>query len=118
MPALQQNPISGTRPPTSMKRFSRVRIGRVWVDRLSLADLLDDISSALETGSPRTFFYANAHGITSAKDNDALAKAFASAHAVFCDGFGVYLASRFLGAPVPERFAWPDWIDRLAKVCV
>ena len=36
---------------------------------------------------------------------------------IFCDGYGVYMASRVLGEAVPQRFAWPDWIDELGRVC-
>src|SRR4051812_17459021 len=111
MRALQQNHISGIEVPIDTKPYSRVRIGRVYVDRASLQQVLAELERFLVLRSPRTVFYANSYAITSAETNDALAATFQRADLVFCDGFGVYVASRSLGAPVAERFAWPDWID-------
>ena len=96
---------------------SRVRIGKIWVDRMSLPDILRTVSGALSARTPRTIFYANSYGVTLAEENPAFAAAMEKADAVFCDGFGVYVASRLLGGSVPQRFAWPDWLDQLGEAC-
>jgi N-acetylglucosaminyldiphosphoundecaprenol N-acetyl-beta-D-mannosaminyltransferase len=83
---------------------------------MSLADMLRFVTTSLDSRTARTVFYANSYAVTLAEADPHFAAAMGKADAVFCDGFGVYLASRVLGAPIPERFAWPDWIDRLGAV--
>jgi N-acetylglucosaminyldiphosphoundecaprenol N-acetyl-beta-D-mannosaminyltransferase len=96
-----------------MSVSSSVRIGRVSVDRMSLADMLHFVTNSLGSGTARTVFYANSYAVTLAEADPEFAAAMGKADVIFCDGFGVYLASRVLGGSIPERFAWPDWIDRL-----
>jgi N-acetylglucosaminyldiphosphoundecaprenol N-acetyl-beta-D-mannosaminyltransferase len=85
---------------------------------MSLPDMLRTVAHALRGRTPRTIFYANSYGVTLAEENPAFAAAMAKADATFCDGFGVYVASRVLGGSVPQRFAWPDWIDQLGEACL
>lgn len=100
-----------------MSRSIKTRIGKVSVDRISLDSMLAGLSDAIAAGERKTVFYANSYAITLAEADPAFAAAMAKADQIFCDGFGVYFASRVLGSPIPERFAWPDWIERLGKVC-
>jgi N-acetylglucosaminyldiphosphoundecaprenol N-acetyl-beta-D-mannosaminyltransferase len=79
--------------------------------------MLSGVTDALSARKARTIFYANSYAVTLAEDEPSFAAAMGKADAVFCDGFGVYAASRVLGAAVPERFAWPDWIERLGVTC-
>ncbi|HET7614740.1 MAG TPA: WecB/TagA/CpsF family glycosyltransferase [Gemmatimonadaceae bacterium] len=85
------------------------------VDRLSLADLLGALTSALRSGTRRTILNANAYAVTLADTNPAFAAALAKADVVFCDGFSVYLASRLFGAPIEERLTYADITDELAR---
>ena len=100
-----------------MSESSRVYIGRIPVDRIGLAEMLGIVASSLNTGKPRTVFYANSHAVTLAEADPQFAAAMNDADTVFCDGFGAYLAARVLGAPIPERFTWPDWMVPLGKTC-
>ena len=100
-----------------MSTFSKARIGKVSVDRISLEDMLRDVAEALTSSKAKTIFYANSYAVTLAEADPSFASAMGKADVVFCDGFGVYLASRVLGAAVPQRFAWPDWIERLGAAC-
>jgi N-acetylglucosaminyldiphosphoundecaprenol N-acetyl-beta-D-mannosaminyltransferase len=97
-----------------MSTSSRVRIGRVSVDRMSLEGMLRFVTNALAERAPKTIFYANSYAVTLAEANPSFATAMSKADVVFCDGFGVYVASQILGYNVPQRFAWPDWIENLA----
>ncbi len=94
-----------------------MRIGKISVDRMSLDDMLGTVSSTLSARIPKTIFYANSYGVTLAEENPVFATAMSRADAIFCDGFGVYVASRVLGSSVPERFAWPDWLNQLGETC-
>ena len=100
-----------------MSGSSRVRIGKISVDRMSLEDMLQTVSDVLGGTTSITIFYANSYGVTLAEENSAFAAAMGKADVVFCDGFGVFVASRVLGGSVPERFAWPDWLEKLGAVC-
>jgi N-acetylglucosaminyldiphosphoundecaprenol N-acetyl-beta-D-mannosaminyltransferase len=104
---------------TGMSKSSKALIGKVAVDRISLAGMLDVVRQSLAgAGSGgRTVFYANSYAITLAETDRQFAAALKEADHVFCDGYGVYVASRVLGEPVPQRFAWPDWIDQLGSLC-
>lgn len=99
-----------------MNASSKVRIGKILVDRISLEDMLRIVTKALTSHISRTVFYANSHAVTLADRDPSFAAAMQQADAIFCDGFGVYLASRVLGASIPERFSWPDWIQNLCEV--
>src|SRR2546423_1622724 len=101
----------------SMSTSSRAHIGKVSVDRVSRETMLRGVADALSTRRPKTIFYANSYAVTLAESDPSFAAAMEKADEIFCDGFGVFLASRLLGSPIPERFAWPDWIERLGEVC-
>jgi N-acetylglucosaminyldiphosphoundecaprenol N-acetyl-beta-D-mannosaminyltransferase len=83
---------------------------------MSLADMLRFVTSSLGSRTAKTVLYANSYAVTLAEADPMFAAAMGKADVIFCDGFGVYLASRVLGGSIPERFAWPDWIDRLGAV--
>jgi N-acetylglucosaminyldiphosphoundecaprenol N-acetyl-beta-D-mannosaminyltransferase len=100
-----------------MSTFSKARIGKVSVDRISLEDMLRDVAATLNSHKTKTVFYANSYAVTLAEADPSFAVAMGKADVVFCDGYGVYLASRVLRAQLPQRFAWPDWIERLGAAC-
>ena len=100
-----------------MSASSKVRIGRVLVDRMSLEDMLRVVASALESGTPLTILNANAHAVTLAETNPSFATAMDKADVIFCDGFGVYFASLLLGGPIRERFTYGDITEKLAQTC-
>jgi N-acetylglucosaminyldiphosphoundecaprenol N-acetyl-beta-D-mannosaminyltransferase len=94
-----------------------VRIGKILVDRIFLDDVLRKLAVALDSGARQTIFHANAYAVTLAEANPSFANAMAKADVVFCDGFGVYVASRILGAPIPERLTYADITKKLARTC-
>ncbi|HEY3113511.1 MAG TPA: WecB/TagA/CpsF family glycosyltransferase [Gemmatimonadaceae bacterium] len=75
------------------------------------------MTNSLGSRTPKTIFYANSHAVTLAESDRSFAAVMAKADAIFCDGFGVYIASRVLGSAVPERLTLPDWIGRLGATC-
>jgi N-acetylglucosaminyldiphosphoundecaprenol N-acetyl-beta-D-mannosaminyltransferase len=100
-----------------MKHYSNVYVGNLRVDTVTQADVLSSCESALTSGKRLTVYNANAHAVTLAARFPDFAKAVNSADLVFCDGYGVYIASRLLGGKLPERFTPPDWIDELFSIC-
>lgn len=100
-----------------MNAYSRVHVGKVAVDRVSRDEMLARVSKALRTRHKLTIFYANAYAVTLAESDASFADTMGRADMIFCDGYGTYIASRILKGSLPERFAWPDWIEQLGKKC-
>ena len=56
----------------------------------------------------------NARAIALAQSMPDFRAALNAADVVFCDGYGVLLAARFLGVRLPQRITYADWIDPFA----
>jgi N-acetylglucosaminyldiphosphoundecaprenol N-acetyl-beta-D-mannosaminyltransferase len=109
--------LTGAWPLTSTSASSKVRVGKILVDRISLDEMLRLVKMALESRIPRTILNANANAVTLAQAHQSFAGAMAKADVIFCDGYGVYLAAQVLGAAIPERFTYADINEKLARVC-
>src|SRR5690349_1204214 len=72
---------TGNRLPTDMSTFSKTRIGKIPVDRISLEDMLGGVTDALSARKPRTIFYANSYAVTLAEDEPSFAAAMGKADA-------------------------------------
>lgn len=60
-----------------------------------------------------TVLYANVHVMNTAYRNLQLRERLRSAGTVYCDGSGVRLGARILGASLPPRLTAADWVDAL-----
>jgi len=100
-----------------MSAFPRVRVGKLLVDRISLEELLGAVASALDNHQRQTILNANAYAVTLAEANSSFEAALSNADIVFCDGFGVHVAARVLGAPIPSRITYADFTEQLARAC-
>ena len=89
----------------------------VRVHPLRLETLLTWMMQTVATGSRATVMYANAYAVNLAQQHPPFRDALNRADVVFCDGYGVWLAARLLGTPLPERFTPPDWILHFASLC-
>jgi len=91
----------------------RVQIGRVSVHDVIVPELVRFVRSAVMQGTQVTLYYANAHAVRLADQNPQFREDLAGAHVVFCDSFGVQLASRLLGQPLRSRMTPPAWLGDL-----
>jgi N-acetylglucosaminyldiphosphoundecaprenol N-acetyl-beta-D-mannosaminyltransferase len=80
-------------------------------------DLLRTITDWAQERSSRRVMYVNAHVVNQSRSTLGLAEALRRADLVYCDGYGVRLAARALGRPVPHRMTGADWIWILAGLC-
>jgi N-acetylglucosaminyldiphosphoundecaprenol N-acetyl-beta-D-mannosaminyltransferase len=80
-------------------------------------DLLRTITDWAQARSSRRVMYVNAHVVNQSRSTPGLAEALRRADLVYCDGYGVRLAARALGRPVPHRMTGADWIWILAGLC-
>jgi len=87
------------------------------IDLAHPAELLRTISAWASAGVNRRVMYVNAHVVNQSRATPGLGEALRRADLVYCDGYGVRLAARVLGHPVPHRMTGADWIWGLARVC-
>lgn len=87
------------------------------IDLAHPEELLRTITHWAEERSTRRVMYVNAHVVNQSRSTPGLASALRRADLVYCDGYGVRLAARALGRPVPHRMTGADWIWVLAGLC-
>jgi N-acetylglucosaminyldiphosphoundecaprenol N-acetyl-beta-D-mannosaminyltransferase len=79
-------------------------------------ELLRTISAWASERVTRRVMYVNAHVVNQSRATPGLREALKSADIVYCDGYGVRLAARVLGLPIPHRMTGADWIWSLATL--
>lgn len=96
-----------------------------WVDILgvhvhiiSVDDLLNYIIIACRQGQKVIISNANVHAINLAYRIPWYRSFLNQSHIVFCDGFGVKWAAKFLHRRTLYRHTPPDWLPKLAEECV
>jgi N-acetylglucosaminyldiphosphoundecaprenol N-acetyl-beta-D-mannosaminyltransferase len=81
------------------------------------AELLRTILGWASNGGRRRVSYVNAHVLNQSLSNPELRQALRDSDLVYCDGYGVRLAARLIGLPVPHRMTGADWIWGIAAMC-
>ncbi|MGI8513247.1 MAG: WecB/TagA/CpsF family glycosyltransferase, partial [Solirubrobacteraceae bacterium] len=81
------------------------------------ADLLREILGFAERSERRRVGYVNAHVLNQSFTSDELRASLRAADLVYCDGYGVRLAAKLIGLPVPHRMTGADWIWGVAALC-
>lgn len=97
-------------PPTT-------EIFDVGVQTAPPAELLRLILGYAGREEHRRVTYVNAHVLNQAAANPRLRRALLASDLVYCDGYGVRLAARAIGLPVPHRMTGADWIWGVAALC-
>jgi N-acetylglucosaminyldiphosphoundecaprenol N-acetyl-beta-D-mannosaminyltransferase len=114
--ALRASGDGGTEPLALVDRPSSVLFD-IPIDLAHPADVLQTIIAWAAEEKTRRVMYVNAHVVNQARVTPGLAEALRTADLVYCDGYGVRLAARVLGSPVPHRMTGADWIWALARLC-
>jgi N-acetylglucosaminyldiphosphoundecaprenol N-acetyl-beta-D-mannosaminyltransferase len=81
------------------------------------ADLLRKILGWAGNDGRHRVNYVNAHVLNQSLSNGELRRALRDSDLVYCDGYGVRLAARLIGLPVPHRMTGADWIWGIAAMC-
>ena len=81
------------------------------------AELLRRIVSFADERGRHRVAYVNAHVLNESFTNPELRRALQASDLVYCDGYGVRLAARLIGLPVPHRMTGADWVWGLAALC-
>jgi N-acetylglucosaminyldiphosphoundecaprenol N-acetyl-beta-D-mannosaminyltransferase len=87
------------------------------IDLGAPSELLALISDWAARRVARRVMYVNAHVVNQSHATPGLLAALRRADLVYCDGYGVRLAAKVLGRPVPHRMTGADWIWDLATLC-
>lgn len=96
----------------------KVRMLGVDISKLTLEEFLVQLDQLTYLKDKAIVQYANIHVLNMAYQDEWLRNFYRDCHIVFCDGYGVKLASTLLGSPIPERFSPPDWLPLFASRCV
>jgi N-acetylglucosaminyldiphosphoundecaprenol N-acetyl-beta-D-mannosaminyltransferase len=114
--ALRDGPATGTAAAADAPRPSSA-IFEIPIDLAQPGELLRMISGWASERQRRRVMYVNAHVVNQSRTTPGLGDALRRADLVYCDGYGVRLAARALGIPVPHRMTGADWIWGLATLC-
>jgi N-acetylglucosaminyldiphosphoundecaprenol N-acetyl-beta-D-mannosaminyltransferase len=96
---------------------ARTRLFDIDVQTAPPAELLRRILSFARDGGHHRVSYVNAHVLNQSFSDPALRRALQGSELVYCDGYGVRLAARLIGLPVPYRMTGADWIWGVAGLC-
>jgi len=97
--------------------FDSVVILGVRVDEVHLNDLLEYIFETIGSRRKAVVSNVNVHAVNIAVETGWFREFINRSQVVFCDGFGVKWAARFLYGRELQRFTPPDWFDQLADGC-
>ena len=98
-----------------MAKFTWVNVLGVKVNAVHINDLHDQFLETIQAGQKGLYLHVNAHCLNLAYEQPWLREFLNTACLVFCDGFGVILGARILGARIPERITYADWAWQLAR---
>lgn len=96
---------------------SKVNILGVKIGTQSLSETIDFIDQAIDQQKRVIIQYINIHAINLAQGLPWFKSFLNFAHLTYCDGYGIKLAARILGASIPERYTLPDWFSKLIASC-
>jgi N-acetylglucosaminyldiphosphoundecaprenol N-acetyl-beta-D-mannosaminyltransferase len=96
---------------------SPTRLFGIDVQTAEPAELLREILGFTDDRGQHRVAYVNAHVLNQSFTNPALRDALQASDLIYCDGYGVRLAARVIGLPVPHRMTGADWIWGFASLC-
>lgn len=103
-------------PEAEEQRSQPIEIFGVEVETDPPAQLLRRILGFADEDSRRVS-YVNAHVLNQSQSHDELREALSTSDLVYCDGYGVRLAARLIGLPIPYRMTGADWVWGAAALC-
>lgn len=98
------------------ENFEKISILDVRVDIVGLDELLDNVLVLIHGQKKAIITYVNVHAINLAQELTWFREFINSSQIVFCDGYGVKWAARFLHSKDLQRYTPPDWFGQLAGV--
>lgn len=75
------------------------------------------ISKSVDMDKAIEVLNVNIHAMNLIYDNSELFEILKSAECVFCDGEGVRVAANYLGANIPYKITYADWMQKFLPYC-
>jgi len=94
--------------------MTRYEICGVFVDDVTMEEVVQRIDRMLESTHPHAVYYGNPETLARACRDTAFRAALQAASIVFPDGIGLKIVGRIIGAPFRERIAG---VDLLLRIC-
>jgi N-acetylglucosaminyldiphosphoundecaprenol N-acetyl-beta-D-mannosaminyltransferase len=99
------------------ENFEKTPILGVRVDLISLVELIQYVLFMVQGQRKAVIANVNVHAVNIAFEHAWFKDFINHSQVVFCDGYGVKWAAKFLHGKVMQRYTPPDWFDRLASMC-
>ncbi|MBA4313288.1 MAG: acetylglucosaminyldiphospho-UDP acetyl-beta-D-mannosaminyltransferase [Chlorobiaceae bacterium] len=96
--------------------LSSVKILDVRVDRVTMQDTLNFVSSSISNGSYHQIVTVNPEFVMKARKNILFRNILNEAELSLPDGIGIVLASKLLGKQIPERVTGVDTVERISAL--
>ncbi len=94
----------------------RVRIGKLYINRVSMAQVIQNVPDLIDTGVPRHFVTVNMNFLSRAEKNPSFAQVVNSADLNVADGKPLLWLSRLLGSAIPERITGHDMLHACSQL--
>jgi N-acetylglucosaminyldiphosphoundecaprenol N-acetyl-beta-D-mannosaminyltransferase len=94
---------------------TRVRIGRIYMDRFTLDEALDAVERLVNAGAGGAVYTPNVDHIVLAEDDVAFQEAYSRASVALVDGMPVLWATWLLGDRLPEKVSGSDLVEPLLR---
>src|SRR5262245_56932861 len=88
----------------------RLRLGRLWIDKLTFAEAVDAIEALVDRGQGGAVYTPNVDHVVIAERNANFSAAYADAALSLVDGKPLVWASGLLGMKLPEKISGSDLI--------
>lgn len=90
----------------------RVSLGGAFLSRLTKGQVIDELGSWIAAGRTNRYITPmNASKLAMMRHDEKLARCVRGSSATIADGYALYLASRLVGSPVPERVTGIDLME-------
>jgi N-acetylglucosaminyldiphosphoundecaprenol N-acetyl-beta-D-mannosaminyltransferase len=94
------------------------KVGNITFHELTFSDAIKNLSEIIEHSDRcHQVVVANVFSVVLAKKDKEFREICQKADVVFADGFPVVFFSRFLGNPIPQRIAGPDFMWHYSSEC-
>lgn len=94
----------------------RVRIGKLYINRASMPQIVDHIPELIETNVPRHFVTVNMNFLSRAEKDASFTQVVNNADLSVADGKPLVWLSKILGTTIPERITGHDLVHAFSKM--
>jgi N-acetylglucosaminyldiphosphoundecaprenol N-acetyl-beta-D-mannosaminyltransferase len=109
--------VSGAIVASMVSALPKVSILGIGVDAITEDQLNREIVRIVKQGEKELVLNVNVNAFNQALFHTVMTDLLGRAGIVYCDGYGVILGARLLGARIPARITCADWMWSLAAVC-